>query len=181
MNRFTAFILIIFFSLSCSEEKVQPQVEHSVTIGEIPSNESWNSKTTFTDEGKIRAVLFSNHLKMFEKQKITLLDGVKIDFYDKEQKKKSFLTSLRGKVDDVTQNMYAIDSVVAKNDSGVVLRTNELMWRNKDEKITSDKFVRITSPKEIIEGYGFESDQHLDNYVIFNVTYSSTSSGNQKK
>jgi LPS export ABC transporter protein LptC len=118
---------------------------------------------------------------MFEKQKITLLDGVKIDFYDKEQKKKSFLTSLRGKVDDVTQNMYAIDSVVAKNDSGVVLRTNELMWRNKDQKITSDKFVKITSPKETIEGYGFESDQHLDNYVIFNVTYSSTSSGNQKK
>jgi len=181
MKRFSALILIILFSLSCSEEKVQPQVEHSVTIGEIPSNESWNSKTTFTDEGKIRAVLYSNHLKMFDKQKITLLDGVKIDFYDKDQKKKSFLTSLRGKVDDVTQNMYAIDSVVAKNDSGVVLRTNELMWRNKDQKITSDKFVRITSPKETIEGYGFESDQHLDNYVIFNVTYSSTSSGNQKK
>lgn len=181
MKRFSAFILIIFFSLSCSEEKVQPQVEHSVTIGEIPSNESWNSKTTFTNEGKIRAVLFSNHLKMFDKQKITLLDGVKIDFYDKDQKNKSFLTSLRGKVDDVTQNMYAIDSVVAKNDSGVVLKTNELMWRNKDQKITSDKFVRITSPKEIIEGYGFESDQHLNNYVIFNVTYSSTSSGNQRK
>ena len=181
MKRFSALILIILFSLSCSEEKVQPQVEHSVTIGEIPSNESWNSKTTFTNDGKIRAVLFSNHLKMFDKQKITLLDGVKIDFYDKDQKKKSFLTSLRGKVDDVTQNMYAIDSVVAKNDSGVVLRTNELVWHNDNQKITSDKFVRITSPKEIIEGYGFESDQHLDNYVIFNVTYSSTSSGNQKK
>jgi LPS export ABC transporter protein LptC len=181
MKRFFTFILIIFISLSCSEEKVQPQVEHSVTIGEIPSNESWNSKTTFTDEGKIRAVLFSNHLKMFDKQKITLLDGVKIDFYDKDQKKKSFLTSLRGKVDDVTKNMFAIDSVVAKNDSGVVLRTNELVWHNDNQKITSDKFVRITSPKEIIEGYGFESDQHLDNYVIFNVTYSSTSSGNQKK
>jgi LPS export ABC transporter protein LptC len=181
MKRFFAFILIIFISLSCSEEKVQPQVEHSITMGEIPSNESWNSKTTFTDEGKIRAVLFSNHLKMFDKQKITLLDGVKIDFYDKDQKKKSFLTSLRGKVDDVTKNMFAIDSVVAKNDSGVVLRTNELVWHNDNQKITSDKFVRITSPKEIIEGYGFESDQHLDNYVIFNVTYSSTSSGNQKK
>jgi LPS export ABC transporter protein LptC len=181
MKSYSTLILIIIICISCSEEKVQPQIEQSVTIGEIPSNESWNSKTTFTEDGKIRAVLFSNHLKMFDKQKVTLLDGVKIDFYDKDQKKKSFLTSIRGKVDDVTKNMFAIDSVVAKNDSGVVLRTNELMWRNKDQKITSDKFVRITSPKEIIEGYGFESDQHLDNYVIFNVTYSSTSSGNQKK
>jgi LPS export ABC transporter protein LptC len=180
MKRFSAFILIIFISISCSEDKIQPQVEHSVTIGEIPSNESWNSKTTFTEDGKIRAVLYSNHLKMFEKQKVTLLDGVKIDFYNKDQKKKSFLTSLRGKVDDETKNMFAFDSVVAKNDSGVVLRTNELIWRNKDQKITSDKFVRITSPKEIIEGYGFESDQHLDNYVIYNVTYSSTPSEKKK-
>ena len=180
MKRFFALILIIFY-LSCSEEKVQPQVEQSVTIGEIPANESWNSKTTFTEDGKIRAVLFSNHLKIFAKQKVTLLEGVKIDFYSKDQKKKSFLTSIRGKVDDETKNMYAIDSVVAKNDSGVVLRTNELMWRNKDQKIISDKFVKITSPKEIIEGYGFESDQHLDNYVIFNVTYSSSLPGKQKK
>jgi len=180
MKRFSAVILIVFISLSCSEEKIQPQVEHSVTIGEIPSNESWNSKTTFTEDGKIRAVLYSNHLKMFEKQKATLLDGVRIDFYNKDQKKKSFLTSLRGKVDDETKNMFAFDSVVAKNDSGTVLRTNELMWRNKDQKITSDKFVRITSPKEIIEGYGFESDQHLDNYVIYNVTYSSTPSEKKK-
>lgn len=181
MKRFPVFILLIVCAISCSEEKVQPQIEKSVTKGEIPSNESWNSKVTFTEEGNLRAVLFTNHLKMFDKQKVTLLEGVKIDFYDKSQKKKSFLTSIRGKVDDDTKNMFAIDSVVAKNDSGVVLKTNELMWRNKDQKIISDKFVRITSPKEIIEGYGFESDQNLNNYVIFNVTYSSTLPGKQKK
>ncbi len=44
-------------------------------------------------------------------------------------------------------------------------------WRNSDKKIVSDKFVTITSPKEKIEGYGFESDQHLQNYVVYNITY----------
>jgi hypothetical protein len=73
--------------------------------------------------------------------------------------------------------MYAIDSVVAVSDSGVVLKTQELMWRNSDKKIVSDKFVTIVSPKEKISGYGFESDQHLRNYVIKKITIITTSTG----
>ena len=45
------------------------------------------------------------------------------------------------------------------------------MFRNKDQKIVSDKFVTIVSPKETIKGYGFESDRNLQNYVIYNITY----------
>ena len=77
---------------------------------------------------------------------------------------------LEGKVDDATQNLWARDSVVVVNDSGVTITTSELMWRNKDRKIVSDKFVTILSPKEKIQGYGFESDQNLKNYRIFKAT-----------
>lgn len=181
MKNFFLVLIGVVVIISCSEEKIQPQIDKSEIQGEIPSNESWNTKIMFTDAGKIKAVLYTNHLRMFDKQKVTLLDGVKIDFYNRDQKKTSTLTSLKGKVDDTTQNMFATDSVVAQNDSGVVLKTSELMWRNKDQKIITDKFVTITSPKEIIEGFGFESDQHLNNYVIFNVTYSSTISDKKKK
>jgi LPS export ABC transporter protein LptC len=180
MKKFFSLIILLFFLSYCSEEKIQPQVEKSVSPGEVPSNESWNSKVIFTDDGKIKAVLFTDHLKMFDIQKMTLLDGVHIHFYNRAQKNTSWLNSLRGKVDDATKNMFAYDSVVAKNDSGTVLKTSELMWRNKDQKIVSDKFVTITSPKEVIQGYGFESDQHLDNYVIRNVTYSASSSKMKK-
>lgn len=181
MKKFWLAIFAVIVIVSCSEEKIQPQIEKSEIKGEIPANESWNSKITFTDAGKIKAILFTDHLRMYDKQKATLLDGVKINFYNREQKNTSMLTSLKGKVDDATQNMYAMDSVVARNDSGVVLKTSELMWRDKDQKIVTDKFVTITSPKEIIKGFGFESDQHLSNYIIFNVTYSSILSGEKKK
>jgi LPS export ABC transporter protein LptC len=117
---------------------------------------------------------------MFDLQKITLLDGVKIHFYNKEQKNTSWLTSLHGKVNDLTKDMFAIDSVVALNDSGTVLKTSELMWRNSNQKITTDKFVTITSPKQTIQGYGLESDQHLENYKILNVTYTKKRTDNSK-
>lgn len=56
------------------------------------------------------------------------------------------------------------------------------MWRNKDQKIISDKFVTIISPKEKIQGYGFESDQSLRNYTIYNITYvTRTDTSAQKK
>jgi LPS export ABC transporter protein LptC len=174
MKQAAILITILFLFISCSEEKIQPQLTKEKVEGEIPSHESWNSKITFSDDGNIKAVLFTNHLKKYETQKVTLLEGVKIDFYDNDQKKASILTSVRGKVDDVNHDMYAIENVVAENDSGTVLKTSELMWRNSDQKIITDKFVSIKSTKEIIEGYGLESDQNLHNYVIFNVTYSAT-------
>ena len=172
MKKSVISFLFLLFIIGCREEKIQPQITKGTIEGEIPSHESWKSKITFSDNGKIKAILFTDHLKKYEEQKVTLLDGVKIDFYDTDQNKASVMTSLSGKVDDATMNMYAIDNVVAENDSGTVLKTSELMWRNSDQKIITDKFVSIKSTKEVIEGYGMESDQSLRNYVIFNVTYS---------
>jgi LPS export ABC transporter protein LptC len=167
-------IIVISLIVSCTEEKIKPIVDNSEVKGSIPSHESWNSKITFTSDGKIKAVLHSEYLKKYDEERISLLEKIKIDFYNTDQEMKSELTANRGKVDDATQDMYAIENVVASNDSGTVLRTEELKWRNSDQKIVTDKFVKITSPNDIIEGYGFESDQHLNHYVIFNVTYSSS-------
>lgn len=180
MKNLFALLLILILS-SCSEEKIQPQFSKTSIEGEIPSHESWNSKVMFTDEGKIKAILFSDHLRKFELQKETLLEGVKIDFYDKEQLSTSNLTSLKGKVDDILRDMYATGNVIAQNDSGVVLKTEELKWRNVDQKIVTDKFVSITTKKEIIEGYGLEADQSLNNYIVFHPTYTASVAREEKK
>ena len=158
--------------VSCRNDEIKPDVDLTIEEENIPSQESWNSKIMFSENGKLQGILYSDHMSSFEDPKEKLLDGVKILFYNKEGEKTSVLTSKHGKIDELTQDMYAIDSVVAISDSSnVILETDELMWRKKDEKIVTDKFVRITSDKEIIEGYGFESDQHITNYIIRNVTY----------
>jgi LPS export ABC transporter protein LptC len=171
MRIFLSIIIpIVFFG--CQQERVQPSVMSNIQLEKFPAQESWNSKVTFTDSGKTKAVLYAGHIKVFYDTQETLLDtSVKVDFYDEYQVKTSTLTSKRGRVDDATQNLWARDSVVVVSDSGVTITTSELMWRNKDRKIVSDKFVTILSPKEKIQGYGFESDQSLRNYVIYNITY----------
>jgi lipopolysaccharide export system protein LptC len=166
------FAGIIFLYIGCGENKVKPIVNPDLKEEEIPAQESWDSKVIFSDSGKTTAILYAGHLRMFAEGKETLLDsGVQVDFYNQEQQKTTTLTSKRGKVDDATKNLYAMDSVVAVSDSGVTVKTDELMWRNSDAKIVSDKFVTILTDKEKIQGYGFESNQNLTKYVIYNITY----------
>mgnify|MGYP002633343587 FL=1 len=168
------FLLLLNF-ISCSEEKINPDVDLTIEDENIPVQESWNSKVFFTEDGKLKGILYSDHLRAYNEPKEKLLDGLQFDFYDEAGKRTSQLTAKRGRIDELTQDMYAIDSVVAINDSSnIMLETEELMWRKKDDKIVTDKFVRITSEEEIIEGYGLESDQHIKNYVIRNVTYQTT-------
>jgi LPS export ABC transporter protein LptC len=170
--KFLAPLILISLLIGCDDEKVKPSINTALKVEELPSQESWNSKVFFTDSGKTKAVLYAGHLRMYTAAHETLLDSsVKVEFFNDLEKVATTLTSKRGKVDDITRNLYAIDSVVAVNDSGVTLITQELMWRNDDRKIVSEKFVTILTSIEKIQGYGFESDQSLDNYIIYNVTY----------
>ncbi len=164
-------VIIIVFLISCSGERVKPPIDRTFQDKDIPAQESWNAVVTFSDSGKIRAILYAGHIRVYPDKNETLLDSIiKIDFYDVNEKKTTTLTSKRGRVDDLTNDLFAIDSVVAESDS-ITITTEEMMWRNKDRKIVSDKFVTILSPKEKIQGYGFESDQNLKNYVVYNITY----------
>jgi LPS export ABC transporter protein LptC len=171
MKYFFSFFLLILI-INCTGKDVKPKVDSTFIVEELPAQESWNSTIFFTDSGKTLAILYTGHLQVFNNRKETLLDdGVKVDFFNDQGQKTTTLTSRRGRVDEKTNDLYAIDSVVAVNDSGIVVKTDELKWREKDKKIISEKFVTIDSPDEHIEGYGFESDQHLRNYVIYNITY----------
>lgn len=175
INRYLIyFFLVTLFLTHCSEKKLKPQIDESIVSEELPDQESKNAKITFTEEGKLKAILFSDNIKVRGNKNEKLLENVRIEFYNEEEIQTSTLTSLKGKIDDLTQDMYAIENVVAVSDSGVTLTTDELIWKNKTKKIVTDKFVRIVSEEEIIEGYGFESDQNLSNYTIFNITYITT-------
>lgn len=167
-------MLIVFLLLliGCGSERVKPIVDVSIKIEELPAQESWKSKILFTDSGKTKAILWSGHIRVYTTSMETLLDdSVKVDFYNPFQIKTTTMTSMRGRIDDKTKNLYAIENVIAVNDSGVTLTSEELMWRNSDQKIVTDKFVTIITPTENIQGYGLESDQQLKNYTIYKPVY----------
>lgn len=63
-----------------------------------------------------------------------------------------------------------IGNVEIRNLEGELFETSLLYWDMKDEKIYSDKFIRIEQKEQVITGIGFESNQTMTKYTIFNST-----------
>ena len=180
-----AFILIAcfsFFITGCSEEKVNPGVDKSVSDSEM-SAEGWKSNAAFYGEGgRLSTILYYDHMKQYAEKRLTFLSKIKIDFYDSTQHVSSYLTADSGKVEENGAVMYAIGNVIAVNNAGRTLKTELLMWKSQTGKISTDKFVTIHSENEDVQGYGFESDQNIKDWVIFKpVINIKMDEGNQKK
>ena len=152
------------------EEKIRPAVV-AVSQAEIPSEESWNSTVTFTDSGKVKAILWSGHIASYAPKQYTLLsESLHVDFFNEFEQHTSLLTARRGRVEDRTENFAAYENVIVISDSGTTLRTDSLYWDNATRKIRTEAFVDIVSLTEHIMGHGMVSDQGLKNYTIFKVT-----------
>jgi LPS export ABC transporter protein LptC len=171
MFRFFGFAIIfssLLFLASC-ENRIEP-TKTDLKSGEVPDQESWNSSVSFSDSGSVKAILTAGHISVYNSRAYTLIDsGAVVDFY-KNGEKVSTLTGKRGKVLDATKDIEIFDSVVVENKEGSILKTPKLFWNNKSQKVSTDTYVKITTPKEEVEGIGFESDQNLKNYTIFKVT-----------
>lgn len=154
----------------CDQRKLTPPRGGIDGTG-LPDQESWQSHITFSDSGRVKAVVEAGHIRMYDERHETLLDsGVVVDFYDSRGLHSSRLTADRGRVDDATKDLEAFDNVVFTSDSGTVVRTEYLYWENARRKVRSDRFVHVKSAKEELQGYGFEADQNLKNYVIYRVS-----------
>jgi LPS export ABC transporter protein LptC len=163
--------LTVFLVFGACEERIKLSVVPDLKTNDLPSHESWNSTITFSDSGRIQAILKVGHLEKYEETQKTYLEGgLHVDFFDENGNHTSVLTALKGSVDDRTHDLEATGNVVVVSDSGTTLQTEQLFWKNATRRVHSDQFVKITSPKEEIQGQGLDSDETLKNYKIYRVT-----------
>ncbi|MFC2130340.1 LPS export ABC transporter periplasmic protein LptC [Bacteroidota bacterium] len=167
-------LLISFIAFACDEEKViQKKETDSVIVEILPDQISSNVEVFFVDSSFTKAVLKAKRARVYQAQMETLLDGgINVEFMSKQSGKRvSVLTADSARIDDKTKDMLAGGNVIVISDSsGTKLETSLLEWSHETQKLYSTEYVKITSPTETIQGYGFESDQNLSNYKIFKVS-----------
>lgn len=61
-------------------------------------------------------------------------------------------------------------NVHIRSQKGDKFDTQLLYWDQRTERIYSDQFIRIEQVDKILTGYGFESNQQMTEYQIFNNT-----------
>jgi LPS export ABC transporter protein LptC len=96
-------------------------------------------------------------------------NGLKMEFFDDSLKSSSTLTAKYGKYFEQNGNVLVRDSVVIFNNKKEQLNTEELVWNEKIQKFYTEKFIKITTPTQIIYGDGLESNQNFSEYKIINI------------
>ena len=165
-ERLARFALLLCL-LGCQGPGVAKQRGQSKDM--FPDQESWISEVVISKEG--RRVAQANSLRMikYEKQNLAnLLGEVKVDFYNADGRHVSRLFADSADVDFLTNNLSAFGNVSVISDSGFVLHTETLTWRNEYDMISTEDSVMFSSPElDTLYGIGFESDVDLTHWKIY--------------
>lgn len=96
-------------------------------------------------------------------------DGVHVVFFDEQGDTTSILDAQIGIRRDRQNEIIVRDSVVWKSVDGQRLETDELVWDQQMGEVSTNKFVVITTPEQIIYGHGFRADQDFSNARVLSV------------
>jgi LPS export ABC transporter protein LptC len=136
----------------------------------MPAETGKDVEILYSDSAKLKARLLATELNRFVQKPpyIEMPKGIKLYFYDSNQKVNSTLTAQYAKVLQFPDNniMEARRKVVVVNENNEKLETEHLIWNQKEETIVSNAYVTITTKDEIIMGDGLESNQSFTKYKI---------------
>jgi LPS export ABC transporter protein LptC len=170
LNAVTFLIVIALGVISCEKKNVTIQ---KIDILTLPSQIGKDIKTIYTDSGKIQLVLTAPLMERYEKTETPYTEfksGINVLFHDGHKDPVASVSAKYAKYTD-NKNLWELqDSVVAINENNEKLETELLFWDQKKNFIYTDRFVKITTEDQIIQGYGLESDPRLTKRRIKNLS-----------
>jgi len=121
-----------------------------------------------TENGKIKVRIVANKIERFQNQQPGLIFSEKMEvyFYNDSSELQSTLMANDASIDDDKKIMLAQNNVVLTSNDDKRLETEELVWDEKQDKIYTDKKVKITTGKEVVYGEGFTSNPDFSQYSI---------------
>lgn len=154
------FISIIVFACGTKENIVTKPYNG-------PLIEAYNIETFYTDSSKLKIKVNSPKELEYESGDRYFPDGIYMEFYDEQGKKSSYLKGKKARYFKDKDIYVVTEKVVVQNiGENKNLKTEELTWHPSKKQITSDKFVTITTPDEILTGDGLISNEDFSNYKI---------------
>jgi LPS export ABC transporter protein LptC len=166
----TVVLIITGIVISC-ENKINVIPKSDLLT--LPSVTDIDIKTVFTDSGKLQLILTSPRIEQYNNTEFPyseFREGMKVIFYDGKPDPSGSVTAKYAKYTKANNLWELKDSVVVVNENNDKLETEVLNWDQNKDLIYTDRFVKITSTDQIIQGFGFESDSHLQNRKIKKVS-----------
>lgn len=166
-------IVLCLSSIVLSSCENDPEVVNRVNVRKANIEEAYKIQSYLSQDGKLKAKLISPFMLRYamDTSYLEFPKSLHVDFYDSTGKVESQVDALYGKYFETRSQVYLRDSVVVFNVKGDTLRTPDLWWDQNTKKFYTDKSIRLrTKDKKIFGVKGFESDQDLSNWTIFQTT-----------
>jgi LPS export ABC transporter protein LptC len=152
-------VLLFVILLSCKREKKPEE------IGTRPVDKTIREfEVVETVKGKVLWRLGAERAYVF--RDTTLIYDVHLSFYNIDGKISSVLTSDSGYVFPSGDMLAKGNVVVTSMESGRILKTETLSWKQKRKKIVSGDSVTIIVEDGVVKGSGFESNPNLTEMKI---------------
>ena len=172
MTGYPAIFLLILYTwvLSACENDIE-KITLVTGKKKDPVETSEGLTILYSDSARVKVKITAPKLVRYDTEKpyTELPAGVHVEFYDQAMLITSTLDAKYALRKDTESVMEAKNDVVVVNTKGEKLNTEHLIWNEKTAKISSDKFVKITTADKIIYGNGFEANQDFTSYKIFNI------------
>ena len=105
-----------------------------------------------------------------EREKYQLLKSVTnpvvVQLYDANGDTSATVMAREMRYYDAESRLEASGDVKVFTKDDTQLATDALQWREQDHTIRTDRFVRITSPTEDVQGFGLIADEGLETYQL---------------
>ncbi|MDF1694533.1 MAG: LPS export ABC transporter periplasmic protein LptC [Saprospiraceae bacterium] len=164
-----SLLLLIFFSYSCSND-----------LEEV--NAITNEKFLKIEEAKFVTILYSDsaqvRVRITADKMVRHLDkkmprdefpeGIYVEFLGESGKPYSWLEADRATRYEKDSEVIAQGNARFYNRKKEMLTSTELIWNENDQKLRTNKFVRITQPikGDTSYGYGFEANEEFTLFEI---------------
>lgn len=167
---FGVVVMLLLFMASCGKEN-----KEVVNVTFDPEN-TYTMKATdvsslISDSGITRYRLKAKEWQVYGKAKEPwwyFPEGIYVEKFDTLFRTEASIRADTAYYYDKKGLWELIGNVEVESLKGERFETPQLFWNQKKEKVYSEKYMRIEQEDKIITGIGFESNQNMTQYKIFN-------------
>lgn len=153
---------ILGIATACNTSELKEPVEYTG-----PLRKAENVELYYTEKDRVKVKMVAAELHEFKNGDREFPKGIYLEFYDEFGKMESTLRANHAfftRKENLWRGRGKVEvKNIAKNEQ---LNTEELFWKQAEERIYTDKFVTIRQQGDVIYGEGLEAKQDMSDYVI---------------
>lgn len=147
---------------ACNTTELKEPLEYTGPLRKVENVELY-----YTEKDRVKVKMIAAEFHELDGGDRDFPKGIYMEFFDEFGKMESTLRANQAfffKKDNLWRGRGKVEvKNIAKNEQ---LNTEELFWKQTEQRIYTDKFVTIRQQNDVIYGEGLEAKQDMSDYVI---------------